>query len=78
MSHINGKEFGDSHNWEYRGQTGTHNTSYGCKECGEHFAHNYHVIDDIFEAIKVAGVPDKCVKSPDLTPKGEQLNKGER
>ena len=35
-------------------------TAYRCLNCGAVFDHWYHDIVDIFEAIKVAGISDKC------------------
>jgi len=74
MSVIIGHGYGDSHDWEkpddlqiwwknyesvlihpVGGPSG-----YRCRRCGATFKHYYHVIRDIFEAIKDAGVLDAC------------------
>jgi len=74
MSVIRGHGYGDSHNWdrpdalnpkslgiggemiyEVGGPTG-----YRCSSCRVIFYHHYHDIVDIFEAIKAAGIVDKC------------------
>lgn len=64
MSAIYGTGYGSSHDWK-RGHTNQwilgQVFSY---EDGAGFSHQYDVIPDIFEAIKLSGVPDKC---PDLS-----------
>ena len=68
MSAISGNGYGSSHNWA-RGHTtqsnvevnhGDNATYFECEDCGEYFRHYYHSTPDIFEAIRNAGVPDKC------------------
>jgi hypothetical protein len=66
MSDINGEGYGSSHNWAWKEQAGTHTTLYICRDCSEHFYHNYHHIDNIFEAMAKAEVPDECVGLPGL------------
>lgn len=63
-SQITGKGYGDSHLWR-RGQTFiargilTKGTVWSCP-CGEAFVHRYDLIPDIFVAMKVALVSEKC------------------
>ncbi len=70
MSHINGSGFGSDHNWVAGGTTqspnvpyGTNSTYYECADCLQHFSHYYHSTPDIFEAIKNAGITEKCPKA---------------
>ncbi len=66
MSDISGKGYGDSHNWIRGGtnQVGSNwmkkATYYVCP-CGVIFSHAYDIIPDIFEAMKQAGIPEKCL-----------------
>ena len=74
---IRGSGYGDSHAWSQPsdinpfypigfGGAMIHPiggpTGYRCLKCGIEFLHHYHDEPDIFEAIKQAGIPDKCVK----------------
>lgn len=73
MSVIRGHGYGDSHEWAEGnnplypiGENGRWirsvggPTEYQCLKCGSTFKHHYHDIIDIFDAIKVAGISDKC------------------
>ena len=61
MSHIVGSGWGSDHEWK-RGYTGgDKGTPYQC-ECGASFVHWYDETPDIFEAMKLAGVPEHCAR----------------
>lgn len=65
MSDINGKGYGDSHDWAklVTAQVqswGRKETLYKCRRCDVLFSHFYDETPDIFEAIEKAGVQDEC------------------
>lgn len=68
MSDIYGEGWGSSHDWQNKGtnQVGSaywvKATYYVCKKCGITFKHEYDLIPDIFKAIELNGIPDKCSK----------------
>lgn len=65
MSDITGKGYGSSHDWE-AGWTGpSRATPYACRACEAAFNHHYPSVPNIFKAMKLKGVPDKC---PGLKP----------
>ena len=71
---IYGSGYGYAHHWKqvgsrmYFGLDGLESpqiggpTYYKCQQCGISFDHHYHDEPDIFEAIKQAGIPDKCTR----------------
>lgn len=65
MSGLTGKGYGDKHEWK-AGDTiqspdpDERATYWRCTDCGAEFYHHYHVMKDIHEAIKAAGIPDAC------------------
>ena len=66
MSDINGQGYGSSHDWE-RGRTNQSPesyldkfTTYKCLKCGAKLVHYYDIENNIFEAIKKAGVSNEC------------------
>lgn len=74
-SNIFGKGYGDSHQWIRGGtnQVGSDwmykATYYECP-CGARFSHPYDIIPNIFEAIRQAGVADKCPLTEENTDEG--------
>ena len=66
-SAIAGDGYGSSHAWA-RGKTAQvgaaaaffKRTDYHCAACGAHFVHPYDLMPNIFEAIELAGVVDRC------------------
>ncbi len=68
MSDIHGEGYGDQHNWKRQEtyQVGARpmfkGAVYVCRNCPVSFVHRYDLIPDIFEAIKVSRVPEKCKK----------------
>jgi hypothetical protein len=72
MSAIVGTGHGASHNWA-RGYTSPmQNTAYRCRDCGAGFVHWYEVTPDIFDAMRLAGVADRCPVSAGSSPTPEQ------
>ena len=64
MSDIYGEGYGASHEWVRGYQPhGDRSTPYKCKKCGVEFRHWYNVVPNIHEAIREAGIPDKCGQS---------------
>jgi hypothetical protein len=67
VSDIDGKGYGDKHDWRCRG-TEQHSipeyrsTFFSCKNCGENFRHYYHRTPDIFEQMKKSLVSEECKK----------------
>jgi hypothetical protein len=65
MSDINGKGYGDKHNWKNLG-TEQHpipeyrTTLFKCKKCHIFFYHHYNIIDNIFDAMRDFGVKEDC------------------
>jgi hypothetical protein len=60
-SAINGEGWASDHLWHYEG-TPSNASVYKCARCFWTFAHYYNSTPDIFEALRVAGVPDKCAR----------------
>ena len=65
MSAIRGEGYGSKHDW--RKENGPMNpirwerySVYKCENCGEGFKHEYHIVSDIFKAMKRAGVDEHC------------------
>ncbi len=65
MSAINGKGYGDSHDWENMG-TDQHcepqyrSTLFICKKCKDGFRHYYHKTPNIYDAIKNSNIKEEC------------------
>lgn len=69
MSAIQGKGWGESHDWQ-RGETVMRITVYQCRACKVVFHHAYAVIPGIHEAMHHQGIPNECPASSDAaTPK---------
>jgi hypothetical protein len=67
-SHIHGKGYGDSHMW-ISGETGwTRTTPYVCSACGAAFGHHYPSVPNIFQAMRLANVPEFCPASAHSAP----------
>jgi len=65
MSEIRGKGYGDKHNWknlrtEQSSIPSHRSTLYQCQKCNIFFRHWYHVIPDIFEAMKTSNKKEEC------------------
>lgn len=65
MSDIRGNGYGDKHHWLridtlQRDFPVDRMTYFICRDCKRDFWHRYHVIKDIFEAMKAWGVPEEC------------------
>jgi len=65
MSAIKGEGYGSSHNWiklsnQNTGHPYRRYSEYKC-ECGYYFRHYYHIMSDIFEAMKEGDVKEKCI-----------------
>ena len=73
MSEIHGTGYGDSHLWK-RGETRQYGsiqnelrgTRYTCQTCRSSFFYHYNMFRSAHEAIKAAGVDDKCSSTPNL------------
>ena len=65
MSEITGKGYGDKHDWKCPGTEQnpfpeSRSTLFTCEKCNEYFRHYYHVIPDIFEAMKENNINELC------------------
>lgn len=65
VSDIIGHGYGDKHYWKRFETIQSPNpyfreTQYRCNNCSAMFWHQYHVIPDIFEAMKYKGIPEEC------------------
>jgi hypothetical protein len=65
-SDIIGEGYGDKHAWKYQCDA-TRQTLYRCADCGATFWHNYNRVPDIFEAMKICGIPAECEPATTLT-----------
>lgn len=67
MSDITEEGHGDKHDWEDKGTERIispvewRSTLWECRKCSVHFRHYYHVIPNIFEAMKERGVELECL-----------------
>jgi hypothetical protein len=67
MSEITGNGHGDKHDWK-KGDTiqsrykDERSTLWTCNNCTAAFRHYYHVVTDIFEAMKFCNIPIECEK----------------
>lgn len=68
-SAIRGIGHGSKHNWTWVGQ-GHHVTHYMCLRCGENFTHRYHVLPDIFIAMRADEIVEKCRRRFKEDPRG--------
>jgi len=67
MSGITGTGYGDKHNWKDKGTEQMpipqdRSTLWVCLDCNETFRHWYHVVPDIFQAMKDRGIREECIK----------------
>jgi hypothetical protein len=68
MSDVHGAGYGAMHNWSrihtypWKTMGGKAWSFYTCKDCGQRFVHYYHILKDIFQAIKDSGVTEECKK----------------
>lgn len=60
-SDVHGEGHGSDHLWHYEA-TPSNASIYKCARCFWPFAHAYNHQPDIFEAMRAAGVPDKCAR----------------
>ncbi len=70
MSDIRGTGHGDKHTWDMiqtlqRKIEEDRMTLYQCRVCHKDFWHRYHIIPNIFEAMKDWGVPEECINVGD-------------
>ncbi len=70
MSDIRGTGYGDNHNWHrvdtlQRDNLQDRMTYFICGNCKKDFWHRYHIIPNIFEAMKDWGVPEECINVGD-------------
>jgi hypothetical protein len=61
QSDINGEGWGSDHLWHYEA-TPSNASVYKCARCFWPFAHYYRSKPDIFKAMQMVGVPDKCAR----------------
>jgi len=60
-SDVNGEGWGSDHLWHYE-STPSNASYYKCAHCYWPFAHSYNREPDIFTAMRLAGVPNKCAR----------------
>ncbi len=70
MSDIRGKGHGDKHHWTristlQRDRPEDRMTLFQCSNCKKDFWHRYHIIPNIFEAMREWGVTEECINVGD-------------
>lgn len=60
-SDVKGEGWGSDHLWHYEA-TPSNASYYKCAHCYWPFAHSYNHEPDIFTAMQLAGVPNKCAR----------------
>ncbi len=66
-SDMRGDGHGSKHKWArvltlQRDREADRMTYYVCRDCKIDFWHRYHVIPNIFQAMKEWGVPEECIQ----------------
>lgn len=75
-SDINGDGWGSDHLWHYE-STPSNASYYKCARCYWPFAHAYNHEPDIFKAMKLAGVTNKCERQQMWPVRPEYASKDE-
>lgn len=65
MSDINGKGYGDKHDWERYGTVpcgGRYNrvTLFKCNKCHQTFSHYHNLEPDIFDEMRKSNITEEC------------------
>ena len=65
MTDINGKGYGDLHDWKCIGTEQMQfprdrSTLFVCNRCGYIFTHWYHITENIHDAMKESGIKEIC------------------